>query len=168
MSEANPEYQPVTVYDGEGEFLGYTIHHVGTTALRATHLYQEGEEQALKDHLQRLNHGADLSAYWPDNDDPEFKALLADPTFAPIEYTEQMVVDDNAVQDMLDKGELVPERDLHEDPTSGNIEWLHPEKLPMVKARVPDDPAAPQARMRKAAETIALKRLQEARSDGPN
>jgi hypothetical protein len=159
MSEANPDYQPVTVYDGNGDFLGYAIHHVGTTALRVTHLYEEGEEEALKTHLGRLNHGADMTAHWPDKDDPEFLALVNDPDFMPIEYIEEEVVDDNEVQRMLDAGELIPERDLHEDEVSGNIEWKRPDKLPTVIAKVPVDPSAPQTRLRKAAETIAHKRL---------
>ena len=153
------EYQPVMVYDGEGEFLGYAIHLTNTNKLRVTHLYTEDETDQLTTDIERLNHGADMTAHWPASDDPELVALINDKDFMPIEYTEEEVLDDEAIQEMLESGELDPETDLKEDPVSGNIEWLKPEKLPKVLAKVPTDPAAPAARMRKAAETIALRRM---------
>lgn len=153
------EYQAAMVYDGDGQFLGYTLHRIETNTLRSTHLYSDDEVEQLQNDLGRLNHGADMTRHWPTNDDPDFVALIADETFMPIEYTEEEVVDDEAVQAMLDSGELIPERDMHTDPVSGNIEWLRPDKIPMVMAKVPVDPAAPAARLRKARETIALRRM---------
>ena len=153
------EYQAAMVYDGEGEFLGYAIHKTDTMKLRGTHLYAEDETEGLQTDLGRLNHGADMTRFWPKQGDEDFVALLNDKDFMPIEYVEEEVVDDEAVQQMLDSGELIPERDMHTDPVSGNIEWLRPDKIPMVVAKVPKDPAAPAARYRKAAETIALRRM---------
>lgn len=156
------EYQAVSVYDmNEGRFLGYAINLIGTPKLRGTFLYrettesEEGEEELLREDLERLNHGADMTHHWPDKDDPDFIALINDPDFMPIEYTEEEVIDDEALQALVDADEI----EFEQDPVSGNINWKHPEDLPKVWAKVPLDPAAPQARLHKAAETIALRRM---------
>lgn len=85
-------YRALLAYDPQGEFVGYAIQKVGTLKLEGSNLYDESEKQDLKDQLARLNDSVLVQQYWPDANDPEVQALLADPSFEATTATEQIEV----------------------------------------------------------------------------
>ncbi len=73
------------VYDGDGQFLGFSIYKKGAQKLHTANLWQEEDLEDLKQQLARLVDDLDVRAYWPDVRDPEVVALLDDSTWEPLE-----------------------------------------------------------------------------------
>jgi len=74
-------YRALLAYDTDGIFVGFAIQKVGTLKLEGSNLYDESEKEDLKKQLARLNDSFLIQQYWPDANDPEVQALLADPSF---------------------------------------------------------------------------------------
>lgn len=128
-------YRALLAYDTEGVFVGYAIQKTGTLKLEGSNLYAEGEEDQLKAQLARLNDAVLVQQYWPDANDPEVQALLADPTFEASTETEvitmpvldteasTIVYDENGVPDE-EASDLVYYNTTITQPTN-NIERGH-------------------------------------------
>src|SRR4051812_13297870 len=91
-------YEAVSVYNLDGDFLGYSIKNQAVDKLHNNNLWAESDVDDLKAQLVRLNDETAILAYWPDIRDPEVEALLNDPNFEPLTLSAVEVVDeDNSV-----------------------------------------------------------------------
>lgn len=146
-------YQPVLVYDQEGNFIGHAIKSTSALKLQSTNIYLEGEQEDLNAQLARLNESVSLKAVWPNPRDPEVIALLDDPKFMPIEYVEEDVVDDENSYYVYDK---------EPDPETGELGVINREasviayKTMMVPAR----PSDAMERQKGACEAVAKRRAE--------
>lgn len=76
----------------DDEELGYVVVKEGTAKLEDSNIWVEGE--GIEEHVAKLNDLVLLKQHWPDARDPEVTALVNDPEFEPLVYTEQEVYDD--------------------------------------------------------------------------
>lgn len=142
-------YRHVAVFELDGTFVGYSIIGDGAHKLQSTHLYSEDEGQDLEDRLRELNDSNAVLAAWPDARDPEVQALVADPTFEPIEMVKQDVVDeDNSYIVLLKDAE--GEDTMEIDEGASVIRY----KETMIPAR----PSDFFARTKRACEVVAKRR----------
>lgn len=91
-----PMYSHVAVFTLDGEFLGYTVKEDNNRTLQSTHLYAEDEGEDLAKRIAELNESQNVLAAWPDARDPDVQQLVDDPTFEPIEMTDEEVVDEES------------------------------------------------------------------------
>jgi hypothetical protein len=91
-------YEAVSVYDLDGNFLGYSIKNEAADKLHNNNLWAEADVADLQAQLHRLNDQTAVLAYWPDIRDPEVEALLNDENFEPLVLSPVEVVDeDNSI-----------------------------------------------------------------------
>ncbi len=142
-------YRHVAVFELDGTFLGYAVHEVNHNKLQSTHLYPEEEGEDLARRIAKLNDAQTVTAAWPDARDPDVQALVNDPSFEPIEYVDEEVVD-------TDNSYLVYLKD-----TDGEDTFEIDKEASVVKykmAKVPARPSDVMARTKKACETVARRR----------
>ena len=91
-------YVPVSVYNLDGDFLGYSIKDDGANNLHSANLWTESPEDVadLQSQLTRLNDSSAILAFWPDVRDSEVQALLDNPDFEPLVLSPVEVVDEDA------------------------------------------------------------------------
>lgn len=87
-------YEAVSVYDLDGNFLGYSIKNQAADKLHNNNLWAESDVADLQAQLARLNDQTAVLAYWPDIRDPEVQALLDDKNFEPLVLSPVEVVDE--------------------------------------------------------------------------
>jgi hypothetical protein len=133
----------------DGQFLGYSIKQDRVNRLQSTHLYAEAEEQELAKRLQELNEKQAITSVWPDARDPEVQALVNDPSFEPIEMTEEEVMDtENSYIVYLKDAEGEDTFDIDQEASV----------LKYKTAKVPLRPSDYMKRTKTACETIARQR----------
>jgi hypothetical protein len=168
-------YGEVAIYSLAGDFLGYTIKSdaidPGTgqpvKKLQTTNLYLEGEEDKLKEQLERLNQDVDLRLHWPNPKDPEVMQLLNDPDFIPLEYELREVVDDETSYYVWKLEPEVSEETGQYviDPTTGQPHMIQGTELDEMssvvrykQAYVPKRPTDVMWRIKLACEKVARQR----------
>lgn len=129
-------FRAAAVYDvASATFIGYAIQKAGTLKLQSTNIWTEGEVDDLNRQLARLNDAENINQFWPDANDPEVQALLADPAFEPSDEFEEIVVQeideeksnivyDSNNQPVLDESEVVYKDRTIRQPVN-NIERGH-------------------------------------------
>jgi hypothetical protein len=142
-------YRHVAVFELDGTFIGYAVKEDDHNKLQSAHLYAEEEGEDLAKRIAALNESQTVTAAWPDARDPDVQALVDDPTFEPIEYIDEEVVDeDNSYLKYLKDAD-------------GEDTFEIDREASVVKYKVASVPARPSdvmARTKKACETIARKR----------
>ena len=150
-------FEPVYVYDGDGNFIGSSIHKSGSQKLHTANLWKETPEDVedFNAQLTRLRDQADVLAFWPDSSDPEVTALIDDPTWEPLSKESIEVVDE-------DKSVFIWEEapDSRGNP-SGTLDEEQ-SSLVYKTIEVSTDLAEAQRRVKKAHETGARNRAQKA------
>jgi len=143
-------YRHVAVFELDGAFLGYAIlGEVYHNTLQSTQLYPEEESEALAKRLAELNDDLNLQAVWPDARDPEVQALVNDPSFEPIEMSDEEVVDnDNSYIVYLKDAEG---EDTFEIDREASV-------LKYMIAKVPVRPSDSMKRTKTACEMVARRR----------
>lgn len=141
-------YQAVTVYDLDGNFLGYAIKQVGVDKLHNNNLWAEKDTPDLKEQLQRLNQAGDIRQFWPNVRDPEVQALINDENWEPLEKSPVEVTDeDNSVFIWI------------EEPTDESPGIMDTENsIIATKIVYAPAPAHASARIKKACEVVARRR----------
>jgi hypothetical protein len=86
-------YRHVAVFELSGDFIGYAVMEQNALKLQSTNLYAEEEGEDLAKRIAGLNDSQAVTSAWPDARDPEVQALVNDPSFEPIEMTEEWVLD---------------------------------------------------------------------------
>jgi hypothetical protein len=86
-------YRHVAVFELSGDFIGYAVMEQNALKLQSTNLYAEEEGEDLAKRIAGLNDSQAVTSAWPDARDPEVQALVDDPSFEPIEMSEEEVVD---------------------------------------------------------------------------
>lgn len=151
-------YQAVLVYTTDGEPLGYSIKKSDAFKLQSTNIWTEDEIPKLNEQLGRLNESVELSSVWPDANDPEVKAVLANPSFMPIEmHLEDVVDDDNSWFVYTQE----PEYDINGDPTGENVDGELDQEASVIKTKkmmVPVRPSEVMERTKAACEQVARAR----------
>jgi hypothetical protein len=143
-------YRHVVVFDLEGQCLGYSIIEDGALKLQSTHLYSEEEGGDLAKRIAELNESQAVTSAWPDARDPEVQALVNDPSFEPIEMTDEEVVDtDNSYIIYLKDAEGEDTFDIDQEASV----------LKYKIAKVPLRPSDYMRRTKTACETIARRRV---------
>jgi hypothetical protein len=118
--------------------------------LQSTNLYAENERDDLAKRLAALNDSQSVTSAWPDARDPEVQALIADPSFEPIEMVSDEIIDE-------DSSYLVYLKDADGIDT---FEIDH--EASVLKYQIAEVPARPSdymARTKTACETIARQRV---------
>jgi hypothetical protein len=89
-------YEAVTVYNLDGDFLGYGIKKPEVIQLQSVNVWNESPEEIedLNKQLNRLTQASDILEFWPDVRDPAVVALLDDPNFMPLKTSPVSVVDE--------------------------------------------------------------------------
>lgn len=152
-------YEPVLIYNIDGEHLGYSIKKEDSPIkLHTTNIWGPHETAKVEEQLAQLNDQAAVLAGWPDARDPAVLELLNDPLFEPIEMHEAEVIDEAA-------SNIVYEKILRHDPETGlpvnPPEYINGDIDPAqsniiyMTATVPVRPSDEAARIRKACETVA-------------
>jgi hypothetical protein len=145
-------YSAVSIYDLDGNFLGYSIKQTGVDKLLNNNLWSERPEDVedLKAQLARLNDAVDIRAYWPDVRDPEVQELVNNPDWEPLVLSPVEVMDEeNSIQiweqePNLETGEPgILDRDA---------------SIIVFKNVMAPAPAHVQARIKKACEIVARRR----------
>lgn len=142
-------YRHVAVFELNGEFLGYAVKEDNNQKLQSTHLYAEEEGEDLAKRLVELNESQNVLAAWPDARDSDVQALVNDPTFEPIEMSDEEVVDE-------ENSYIVYRKDAEGEDT---FEIDKEASVLRYKiARVPVRPSDVMARTKKACEVVARRR----------
>jgi len=142
-------YRHVAVFELDGQFLGYTVMEQNALKLQSTNLYSEDEGEDLAKRLAALNDSQAVTSVWPDARDPEVQALVDDPSFEPIEMSDEEVVDnDNSYIVYLKDAEGL---DTFEIDREASV-------LKYKIAKVPMRPSDSMKRTKTAMETIARSR----------
>lgn len=142
-------YRHVAVFELDGTFIGYTIKEANNRTLQSTHLYSEEEGEDLTKRIAELNESQTVLAAWPDARDPEVQALVNNPSFEPIEMTEEEVIDE-------DNGYIVYLKNAEGEET-----FEIDQEASVLKhkiAKVPVRPSDAMARTKKACEVVARRR----------
>lgn len=152
-------YEAVYVYNGTGGFLGYAIRNTtdGANKLHNTNLWADtpADLADLKEQLTRLNDFTGIRSYWPDVRDPEVLAYTDDPSWEPLPLSPVEVTDD-------DKSVIFWIQEP--DPATGFPGRMDKESSVIVmKTVMAPAPAHVQARIKKACEIVALRRMEEDR-----
>lgn len=145
-------YHAVSIYDLDGNFLGYSVHQEGVDKLLNNNLWTESPEDVedLKTQLARLNDATSIREFWPDVRDPEVKALTDNPEWEPLALSPVEVED-------LDNSVLIWEEEP--DDSIGSPGILDREASVIVTKWVnAPAPAHVQARIKKACEIVARQR----------
>lgn len=154
-------YSAVAVYTLQGGFVGYTIHNPGAIKLQSTNLYNEDEQEQLAKRLAALNESSQIKAQWPDAKDPEVQALVDDPTFEPIEYKDDQVLDEDNSYLVYIKVPVIDE--MTGEQTNEYIDGPELDReasvLKWVTKKVPVRPSDWYERVKKAQEVVAKRRL---------
>lgn len=90
-------FEVVYVYRENGDLLGATVKNTNAKKLHTENLWNinDPEEAAdLRDQLGRLKDNTDVRAFWPQVQDPEVQALLADESFQPLTLHPVEVMDE--------------------------------------------------------------------------
>lgn len=145
-------YEAVSVYDLDGEFLGYAVKSSGVDKLHNNNLWTESPEDIidLKDQLARLNDATSIRDFWPDVRDPEVTALTDDPEWEPLTYSAVEVED-------LENSVLIWEEEPDDEAgTPGILD----RDASIIATKFVDAPAPAhvQARIKKACEIVARRR----------
>jgi hypothetical protein len=142
-------YNHVAVFELDGQFLGYAVKEANNRTLQSTHLYAEEEGEDLAKRIAELNESQSILCVWPDARDPEVQALVNDPSFEPIEMSEEEVVDnDNSYIIYLKDAEG---QDTFEIDQEASV-------LKYKIAKVPVRPSDVMARTKSACEVVARRR----------
>jgi hypothetical protein len=142
-------YSHVAVFELDGTFLGYAVKEANNRTLQSTHLYAEDEGEDLAKRIAELNESQTVLAAWPDARDPDVQALVNDPSFQPIEMSDEEVVDtDNSYIVYLKDAEG---EDTFEIDREASV-------LQYKIAQVPVRPSDVMARTKKACEVVARRR----------
>jgi hypothetical protein len=142
-------YYHVAVFTLEGNFLGYAVKEANNRTLQSTHLYAEDEGEDLAKRIAELNESQTVLAAWPDARDPDVQALVNDPSFEPIEMSDEEVVDnDNSYIVYLKDAEG---EDTFEIDREASV-------LKYKIAKVPVRPSDVMARTKSACEVVARRR----------
>lgn len=153
------KYNAVAVMTLDGEFVGYAIKGDQAQKLQSTNLWFDGEEDKIGEQLGRLNQQIGINAHWPDPRDPDVVKILDDPTFMPIEMTDQEVVDEISSYLVWKK---TAEVDEHGNETGRMVdsEELDPDHSVLVykTVKAPKNPSDLTYRMRAACEQVARQR----------
>jgi hypothetical protein len=141
------DFESVYLYTNRNEFVGVAIKKAGVLKLDSVNIWGPDESLDFQNTFNALNDEQELRKFWPDAHDPEVGELVENPDWEPLELHEEDVPD-------WDKSTVV-------DDEWGDIDG---EKSTIVykKALVPD-PTEAQQRYYKAQETVARRRLAEAR-----
>ena len=142
-------YRHVAVFELDGTFIGYAVREESANKLQSTHLYSEEEGEGLAKRIAALNDSQTVTQAWPDARDPDVLALVNDPSFEPIEYADEEVVD-------ADNSYLVYLKDA-----DGEDTFEIDKEASVVKykiAKVPVRPSDVMARTKKACEVVARRR----------
>ena len=146
-------YRHVAVFELDGQFLGYTVKKDDAHKLQSTHLYSEDEGDALTDRLRELNDSQTVLAAWPDARDLDVQALVNDPSFEPIEMSDEEVVDN-------DNSYIVYLKDVEGEDT---FEIDREASVLKYKiAKVPVRPSDVMKRTKQACEVVARRRVDSA------
>jgi hypothetical protein len=142
-------YKHVAVFELDGQFLGYAVKEANNRTLQSTHLYAEEEGEDLAKRIAELNESQNVLAVWPDARDPDVQRLVNDPSFEPIEMTDEEVVDeDNSYIAYLKDADG---EDTFEIDAEASV-------LAYKTAKVPARPSDVMARTKKACEVVARQR----------
>src|ERR1035441_6423440 len=142
-------YRHVAVFELSGDFIGYTVMEQNALKLQSTNLYSEDEGEDLAKRLAALNDSQAVTSVWPDARDPEVQALVDDPSFEPIEMSDEEVVDnDNSYIVYLKDAEG---EDTFEIDQEASV-------LKYKVAKVPVRPSDVMARTKSACEVVARRR----------
>lgn len=142
-------YRHVAVFELDGTFLGYAVKEANNRTLQSTHLYAEEEGEDLAKRIAELNESQTVLAAWPDARDPEVQKLVNDPSFEPIEMTDEEVIDE-------DHSYIVYLKDAEGEDTFEIDQDASVLKYKVVK--VPVRPSDAMARTKKACEVVARSR----------
>jgi hypothetical protein len=142
-------YEHVAVFKLDGTFLGYAVKEADHNKLQSTNLYSEEEGEDLAKRIAKLNDAQTVTAAWPDARDPDVVAILSDPSFEPIEYTDEEVVD-------TDNSWIVHLKDPDGEDTF-DID-MEASVLKYKIAKVPVRPSDVMERTKKACEVVARQR----------
>jgi hypothetical protein len=150
-------FKPVYVYDGEGNFLGATIYQDGSKKLHTANLWQEEDHADLKAQLDRLHDNTDVRAFWPNVQDPDVQAILAQEDFEPVGTSPVTVVDEDASFFVW-----------IEEPTDENPYGRMDEEASNLVYKTVDapNPTDVKSRIMKACEIVARARAEEAANQG--
>jgi hypothetical protein len=144
-------FEQVYVYAGDGSFIGSTIKRQDAKKLNTMNLWTEDEDEDLRAQLQRLNDSIAIQAHWPSLNDPEVLDLLNNPAWEPVPLAPvEMVDEDNSTFVWIRRPNM----------EAGDIGELDEDSsVILLKTVMMPPPALVQARMRKAQEVVARKRM---------
>lgn len=143
-------YQPVMIYDYDGEFVGYSIKNRDYPKLQTMNIWGADEGEALDEQVARLNNKVGILDHWPALEDPEVQALLKDPNWEPVQDVPTEFVDE---ENSILIWKRVPQPDLGFDGVLDEDASTIFYKTVMITPQV-----LVQARWKKAQELIARKR----------
>lgn len=147
-------YKVVYVYDGDGTYIGATIHREGSQKLHTANLWTESAEDVadLKDQLDRLRDDLDVRSFWPDVRDPEVVALLDNPEWEKLKLSPIEVVDE-------ERSTFIWLEEPSDENPHGRAD--SDRTILVYKTEYAPAPVDVQARVKKACETVARQRANQ-------
>lgn len=151
-------YFPLALYDLDGDFIAFTIGKAGPDGtllkLHTTNVWAQEDGVDLSQQIDRLNDQNDIRAFWPTVRDPQVQALLADPSFEPLQLYPTEVPDETKCVYVYHE----PPRE--EDGFPGTID--EDNSVIIMKTVMVPSPAASLNRAKMACEVVARQRMEAA------